>query len=377
MKKKNLTMSNESASIENRFIVTDESDLKYIKRTLIEIIGSSVSKCEYALFQMTLTNQKKWIFNSYFHGYKAVEDKNGNDLVTTAIRCISAFLIRRFKIDVNNIKNDIEFVICCKFKDSSEAGYADIMYAIHDIPGLVYNKTISIYPTDISFAEKALGVNFSADYAHYVQLYGSVIGDGIELTTLLPNKRNNVIHATEIGRSLNPLVPRNLYVVEDPGIDGILIWQNHNGEIFESRPNKAPRMIYKSLAEYINKKNKQPMKSNKQIKHTAYNKSGVNKIKCNKNIMTGAINALYTIPRDYCKSVDVNVAVGDTVWSCEFFINKDGRRHQSEDLINNGTLSEHEVVRAYRWMCEIVKEDPQYVAGKLNVCEFTVKFDGK
>ena len=376
MKKKNLTMSNESVSIENRFVVTDESDLKYIKRTLIEIIGKSIAKCEYVLLQLTLTSQKQWRFSSYFHGFKSVKDKNGYDLQTTAIRVISGFLIRRFKIDVNSVKKDIEFVICCKFKDSDDAGYADIMYAIHNIPGLIYNKTMAVYPTDVAFAEKALGVEFSIEYSHYAQLYGSVLGDGIELTTLLPHRHNNVISVTETNRKLNPLVPKDLYVIEDTGIDGIVIWQNHKGEIFESRPNKKPRMVYKSLAEYINKRTSKPI-SNKKIMRTTYSKSDVNIIKCNKNIMAGAINALYTIPRDYCKSVDVNIFVTDNTRSCEFFINKDGRRHQSEDLIDNGTLSEHEVLRAYKWMCEIVKEDPQYVAGKPNVCEFTVKFDGK
>lgn len=376
MKKKNLTMSNESVSIENRFVVTDESDLKYIKRTLIEIIGKSIAKCEYVLLQLTLTAQKQWRFSSYFHGFKSVNDKNGYDLQTTAIRVISGFLIRRFKIDVNSVKKDIEFVICCKLQDSDDAGYADIMYAIHNIPGLIYNKTMAVYPTDVAFAEKALGVEFSAEYSHYAQLYGSVLGDGIELTTLLPHHHNNVISVTETNRKLNPLIPKDLYVIEDTGIDGIIIWQNHKGEIFESRPNQKPRMVYKSLAEYINKRTSKPI-SNKKNMRAIYRKLGVNIIKCNKNIMAGAINALYTIPRDYCKSVDVNIFVTDNTRSCEFFINKDGKRHQSEELIDNGTLSDHEVLRAYKWMCEIVKEDPQYVAGKPNVCEFTVKFDGK
>ena len=42
-----------------------------------------------------------------------------------------------------------------------------------------------------------------------------------------------------------------MYVVENLGIDGILILQNERGEVFEISPNTKPKKIYNSLADYL------------------------------------------------------------------------------------------------------------------------------
>jgi hypothetical protein len=52
---------------------------------------------------------------------------------------------------------------------------------------------------------------------------------------------------------LNPNVPHTLYVVENTGVDGIIIWQSSSGEIYMTSPNLQPKQIAKSLNEYINR----------------------------------------------------------------------------------------------------------------------------
>lgn len=42
-----------------------------------------------------------------------------------------------------------------------------------------------------------------------------------------------------------------MYVIENTGIDGILMLQNEKGEIFEVSPNSEPVKKFNSLAEYL------------------------------------------------------------------------------------------------------------------------------
>ena len=52
-------------------------------------------------------------------------------------------------------------------------------------------------------------------------------------------------------REIYPSVPQDCYVIEDAYIDGIVIWQNQKGVIFQATPDSYPIRIANSLAEYI------------------------------------------------------------------------------------------------------------------------------
>ena len=43
----------------------------------------------------------------------------------------------------------------------------------------------------------------------------------------------------------------NLYVIELLNIDGIVIWQSSDGEVYQTYPNSNPEKIANSLSEYI------------------------------------------------------------------------------------------------------------------------------
>ncbi|MCL2603159.1 MAG: SMI1/KNR4 family protein [Defluviitaleaceae bacterium] len=109
----------------------------------------------------------------------------------------------------------------------------------------------AVQESEITNAETKLSLKFAPEYREYISEFGAVAGNGHELTGILKSERLNVINATMKEWGLNPLAPRNLYVVENPAIDGIIIWQNADGEIFQSSPNSAPRVIASSLANYL------------------------------------------------------------------------------------------------------------------------------
>lgn len=74
-------------------------------------------------------------------------------------------------------------------------------------------------------AEKRLGLCFADDYREYVSAYGIVSGKGIELTGIVCGKRLNVADVTLQERKLSDEFPKDMYVIENLGIDGLLLLQ--------------------------------------------------------------------------------------------------------------------------------------------------------
>ena len=109
----------------------------------------------------------------------------------------------------------------------------------------------SVQENKISAAEKKLSLTFAPEYREYVSEFGAVVVNGHELTGIVNSERLNVVNVTIQEWGLNPQVPRNMYVVENVAIDGIIIWQDASGEVFQSSPNSAPKTIAASLAEYL------------------------------------------------------------------------------------------------------------------------------
>lgn len=106
-------------------------------------------------------------------------------------------------------------------------------------------------PSAISDIENELGLRFAEDYKQYLLVYGIVAFDGIELTGITPVQRLNVRSVTEKNRELCS-VPENFYVLEEAGIDGIVIWQDSNGSVYKTFPGcEKPIQINNSFAEYI------------------------------------------------------------------------------------------------------------------------------
>lgn len=124
-----------------------------------------------------------------------------------------------------------------------------IIDVINDLPELL--STGAADKVAIENAEKELGLKFAAEYKEYLGIFGSVLADDIEITGIAKSKNRNVVTVTEREWELNPQIAHNMYAVENLAIDGIIIWQDETGNIYESMPNEAVKKIANSLAEYV------------------------------------------------------------------------------------------------------------------------------
>ena len=103
---------------------------------------------------------------------------------------------------------------------------------------------------EITAVENVLGLRFAQDYREYVATFGAASFAGHELTGICKSDRLNVVTVTMEERN-NMVVPADWYVLEQANIDGIVIWQNFNGEVFRTFPDTPPVRIADSLSEYI------------------------------------------------------------------------------------------------------------------------------
>lgn len=104
---------------------------------------------------------------------------------------------------------------------------------------------------EIVDAEKELKMTFANDYRLYLKKYGAVSFDARELTGLVKVNRINVINVTkELWEKTGELY-LNMYVVEDLGVDGVIILQDSKGYIYQCvYGNKADKLC-DSLVEYL------------------------------------------------------------------------------------------------------------------------------
>lgn len=124
-----------------------------------------------------------------------------------------------------------------------------IIDTIKKLPNLLPLKAAS--NIEIIDAELQLRVEFSSEYKDYLANFGAIIADGMELTGITKSEYRNVVYVTKQERELNINIPRTMYVIEKTGIDGVIIWQNTEGDIYQTQANTKPEKIANSLSEYI------------------------------------------------------------------------------------------------------------------------------
>ena len=124
-----------------------------------------------------------------------------------------------------------------------------IIDVVKELPELL--STGAADSSAIESAEKELGLKFASEYKEYLAEFGSVLADDIEITGIAKSKNRNVVAVTKREWDLNSQVEHNMYVVENLAIDGIIIWQDELGNVYETSPNKNAKKVANSLAEYI------------------------------------------------------------------------------------------------------------------------------
>ena len=108
----------------------------------------------------------------------------------------------------------------------------------------------------IADAELQLRIRFANEYKEYLAAFGAIMADGIELTGITKSEHRNVVAQTKSEWKLNTKIPHNMYVIENTHVDGIIIWQDTNGLIYQSSPSSDAKQIARSLAEYISDRTK-------------------------------------------------------------------------------------------------------------------------
>ena len=127
-----------------------------------------------------------------------------------------------------------------------------IVETIQNLENLIPLKPASI--EDIENVEIELALPLAKDYKEYLLNFGAIMANDIELTGIAKSKNRNVVEVTKREWNLNRKIKHNLYVVENIGIDGIIIWQDSSGSIYESKPNYEAKKIANNFLEYIKSK---------------------------------------------------------------------------------------------------------------------------
>lgn len=133
-----------------------------------------------------------------------------------------------------------------KFKNLKNASIINVINSLEKV-----YKLKPATQNQIAQAETELKLNFAQEYKDYLLAFGLISVGNLELTGISEADYINVVSLTKQERELNPKVPESFYVVENACIDGIIIWQDSKGEIYQTRPNEEPQKIANSLADYI------------------------------------------------------------------------------------------------------------------------------
>ena len=104
---------------------------------------------------------------------------------------------------------------------------------------------------EIDHAENMLRTHFAEDYRSYLKEIGLACLDGHELTGLTKISRLNVVSVTQERRKQFGKMVASWYVIEEIGVDGIIIWQSPDGTVYETYPNAEAKRLASSLLNYI------------------------------------------------------------------------------------------------------------------------------
>ena len=124
-----------------------------------------------------------------------------------------------------------------------------IVDIIRTFDGLLFLEAVS--DEDIEKAESLLSVSFAPEYKKYTSTFGAVAYGGKEFTGVVQPPHLNVVTVTEAARKITPQASPDWYVVMDPHFDGIIIWQDKDGIIYQTDPDKETKKVAQSLAEYM------------------------------------------------------------------------------------------------------------------------------
>ena len=125
---------------------------------------------------------------------------------------------------------------------------SDIVDKILAISGLLSLGGCS--DEQIKEAEEKLGLVFPAEYKDYVKQFGAISFTGTEWTGLNAVGYLNVITETLTEKERYDSFPEKHFVLENLGIDGILVICDEEGKVFSFNGDKES-LLTQSISEYL------------------------------------------------------------------------------------------------------------------------------
>ena len=118
------------------------------------------------------------------------------------------------------------------------------------------NKIDKLYHTkgcafkQIKEAQEALGITFPEEYMDIVKEYGAISFYGTEWTGLNVDDYLNVVSVTKQEREMNNYFPAGCFVLENQGIDGLIVICNEEGQVFSLQYSMVKK-IHDSISNYL------------------------------------------------------------------------------------------------------------------------------
>lgn len=102
----------------------------------------------------------------------------------------------------------------------------------------------------IKEAQSELEITFPEEYMDIVKEYGAISFYGTEWTGLNVDDYLNVVSVTKQEREMNSSFPADCFVLENQGIDGLIVICNEAGEVFSLQYSKVEK-IHDSISSYL------------------------------------------------------------------------------------------------------------------------------
>ena len=127
---------------------------------------------------------------------------------------------------------------------------SDIIGTVNRLPKMEHSTSAS--EEQFFHAEEILGLCFSEEYRQYLSAFGAAWSDIIAISGITDDDAYSVVSLTNRLRKVNPGISPTFYAIEDVGVDGLVIWQDHTGSIYQSIPNHPAVKVFESLSAFLN-----------------------------------------------------------------------------------------------------------------------------
>lgn len=125
---------------------------------------------------------------------------------------------------------------------------SEIIEKISKIEKLYHGKGCS--HQFIEDAQQELGIKFPKEYVDVVEKYGAISFYATEWTGVNEEDYLDVVTVTKQERSLNASIPSDCFVLENQGIEGLIVVANELGQVFSIQSSEV-RKIYDTIEEYL------------------------------------------------------------------------------------------------------------------------------